>query len=50
MVTNANFNEGWARELNRMIAEASHSQIFAREEVLLNSGASDAPGSLRPVR
>jgi hypothetical protein len=29
MVTNDSFNEAWAVELNRKIAENSHSQVFA---------------------
>jgi hypothetical protein len=31
MVTNDSFNEAWAVELNRKIAENSHSQVFARD-------------------
>jgi hypothetical protein len=31
MVTNDSFNEKWAVELNRKIAENSHSQVFARD-------------------
>ena len=31
VVTNDSFNEAWAVELNRKIAENSHSQVFARD-------------------
>ncbi|WP_438277423.1 DUF4238 domain-containing protein [Nitrobacter sp.] len=35
MVTNDSFNKEWAVELNRKIAENSHSQVFARDACAL---------------
>jgi hypothetical protein len=37
MVTDDSFNEEWAVELNRKIAENSHSQVFARDARALES-------------